>query len=69
MWTTSPFENRFFGDLHVHTTLSFDAVADRTNTLPADAYNYATGKPIPFFRRIKTASQRRQCRSNGHWTL
>lgn len=38
-----------FGDLHVHTALSFDAVAGRINTMPADAYNYARGKSIASF--------------------
>jgi hypothetical protein len=38
-----------FGDLHVHTAMSFDAVAGRINTMPEDAYDYARGKSIPFF--------------------
>ena len=38
-----------FGDLHVHTALSFDAVAGRINIMPEDAYEYAQGKPIRFF--------------------
>lgn len=38
-----------FGDLHVHTALSFDAVAGRINTMPEDAFDYAMGKPIASF--------------------
>jgi hypothetical protein len=38
-----------FGELHVHTAFSFDAVARRTKTSPEDAYKFAQGKSIPFF--------------------
>tara|TARA_B110000879_G_C11182397_1_gene519161 strand:+ start:6113 stop:8227 length:2115 start_codon:yes stop_codon:yes gene_type:complete len=38
--------NAYFGDLHVHTTLSFDASAFGTTASPADAYRYAQGKAI-----------------------
>jgi hypothetical protein len=38
-----------FGELHIHTALSFDAVAGRTKTLPADAYRFAKGEAIAFF--------------------
>lgn len=38
-----------FGDLHVHTALSFDAAANSTRTYPEDAYRFAKGKAIPFF--------------------
>jgi len=38
-----------FGDLHVHTGLSFDAVAGRINTMPEDAYDFARGMPIASF--------------------
>ena len=38
--------NAYFGDLHVHTTLSFDASAFGTTATPADAYRYAQGEPI-----------------------
>ena len=36
----------YFGDLHVHTTLSFDASAFGTTASPADAYRYARGEAI-----------------------
>ncbi len=35
-----------FGDMHVHTTYSFDAFAFGTLASPYDAYRYATGKVI-----------------------
>ncbi|MEM6705996.1 MAG: DUF3604 domain-containing protein [Acidobacteriota bacterium] len=38
-----------FGDLHVHTSFSFDAAANSTGGTPADAYRFAKGESIPFF--------------------
>lgn len=38
--------NAYFGDLHVHTTYSFDAFAFGTLATPYDAYDYAQGKAI-----------------------
>jgi|TARA_B110000971_G_scaffold120410_1_gene123293 hypothetical protein len=38
--------NAYFGDLHVHTTYSFDAFAFGTIATPYDAYRYATGEAI-----------------------
>ena len=38
--------NAYFGDLHVHTTYSFDAFAFGTIATPYDAYLYAKGKAI-----------------------
>ncbi len=44
-----PTRQALFGDLHVHTALSFDAVAGRIGAGPEDAYRYAKGESIPFF--------------------
>lgn len=38
-----------FGDLHVHTSFSFDAAANSTGATPDDAQRYAQGEPIPFW--------------------
>ena len=38
-----------FGDVHVHTSYSFDAAANSFNATPTDAHLYAKGKPIKFF--------------------
>jgi hypothetical protein len=38
-----------FGDVHVHTSYSFDAAANSTGATPADAHRYARGESIPFF--------------------
>ena len=36
----------YFGAVHVHTGYSFDAFTNGTVSVPADAYNWAKGKPI-----------------------
>ncbi len=38
-----------FGDLHVHTSYSFDAAANSFGATPEDAQRYARGEAIPFF--------------------
>ena len=42
----NPNRNAYFGDLHVHTGFSFDAVIVGTSATPEDAYNFAKGEPL-----------------------
>jgi hypothetical protein len=44
---SNPDRLAFFGDLHVHTTYSFDAYAMGTLATPYDAYRFAQGEAIP----------------------
>ncbi|HLM73248.1 MAG TPA: DUF3604 domain-containing protein, partial [Polyangiaceae bacterium] len=41
-----PTRKAFFGDLHVHTALSFDAWTYDVRATPADAYRFAQGETI-----------------------
>lgn len=41
-----PLRRPFFGDLHVHTRLSFDAQAFDVRTTPTEAYAFAQGAPV-----------------------
>ncbi len=41
-----PLRRPLFGDLHVHTALSFDAAAYDVRTRPRDAYRFARGEEI-----------------------
>ncbi|MFT4047227.1 MAG: DUF3604 domain-containing protein [Solimonas sp.] len=36
----------YFGDLHLHTSMSFDAFTMRTDTMPEDSYRYARGDEV-----------------------
>ena len=44
----NPHRNAYFGDLHVHTSLSTDAYQQGVRTMPRDAYDYARGKEVSF---------------------
>ncbi|MDG2308541.1 MAG: DUF3604 domain-containing protein [Candidatus Binatia bacterium] len=38
----------YFGDTHVHTALSMDAVVNSTPNYPSDAYDFAKGAALPY---------------------
>ena len=42
----NPENNAYFGDVHVHTGWSFDALTNGSKTTPTDAYAWAQGKAI-----------------------
>jgi len=42
----NPLRNAYFGETHVHTSLSMDAIVNGTRTLPRDAYAFALGSPV-----------------------
>ncbi|MEZ4331053.1 MAG: DUF3604 domain-containing protein [Myxococcota bacterium] len=42
----SPLRQPFFGDVHVHTALSFDAYVFDTRNQPRDAYRFARGETV-----------------------
>jgi len=47
----NPLRNLYFGDLHVHTQLSFDAYIGGASTSPSEAYQFAKGQAIEIFGR------------------
>jgi hypothetical protein len=49
----NPLRNAYFGDLHLHTGLSFDAYIMRTNTRPNDSYAYAKGQPVNYLGKME----------------
>jgi hypothetical protein len=42
----NPERNAYFGDVHVHTSWSFDAFTNGSHTTPTDAYAWAQGQEI-----------------------
>jgi hypothetical protein len=42
----NPLRNVYFGDLHVHTSYSFDAYINDVAVDPFDAYGFARGEPV-----------------------
>ncbi len=51
---THPHKKLYWGDLHVHTSLSFDAYIAGTLAQPSDAYRFAKGLPIEVFGKPVT---------------
>lgn len=49
---TNPNKNLYWGDLHVHTSLSFDAFFSGTLTTCDEAYQYAKGSEIKVYGRM-----------------
>src|SRR4030095_1314201 len=44
----NPLKDCFFGDLHLHTSLSPDANFMNTTSLPEDSYKYAMGEEVDY---------------------
>ncbi|MEO6340101.1 MAG: DUF3604 domain-containing protein, partial [Caulobacteraceae bacterium] len=47
----NPLRNAYFGDLHLHTSYSFDALASGTTTVPDDSYRFAMGGTVDYMGR------------------
>lgn len=48
-WADEADRNAYFGDLHLHTSYSFDAyVMFASRVTPEQAYRFAKGEPVPF---------------------
>ena len=58
----SPHRQAFFGDLHVHTSVSFDAASRGVLGTADDAYRFARGEPIDIapYAGIEGAGRQRQ---------
>jgi len=54
----TPTKNAYFGDLHVHTSWSFDAFIYNTRTTPDDAYRFAKGEAIDHYMGEKIQTKR-----------
>lgn len=54
---SSDTKQAYFGDVHIHTGLSADAMLFGSRTQPNDAYAFATGQPIDIFRGMTTLTQ------------
>jgi hypothetical protein len=51
-------QNVYFGDAHVHTSMSLDAAAWGSSIAPGDAYRYARGEEVTSFKGWKTQLSR-----------
>lgn len=67
---SNPNKNLYWGDLHVHTSLSFDAFFSGTLASCNDAYEYAKGNEIEVFgRKVKLREPLDFCAITDHSEL